>query len=134
MLLTLERTKVTKASMTGSLYVDGKFECYTLEDVPRPVKVQNETAIAAGKYRVIINQSVRFKRRLPLLLNVPNFVGIRIHSGNTNHHTEGCILVGTTLRKDFVGNSRLAFSRLFKKMDAAAKAGEDLMIEIIDKY
>jgi len=119
MKLILKRLHRTEHSTIGELYVDGKFECYTLEDKEREVKIKSETAISKGEYKVIINQSNRFKRLLPLLLNVPNFEGVRIHSGNSNHDTEGCILVGTTRSKDFIGSSRIAFQRLFKKMQLA---------------
>jgi len=119
MKLTLKRLHKTEHSTIGELYIDGKFECYTLEDVEREVKIKSETAIPKGTYIVGITLSNRFKKLLPILLNVPNFEGVRIHSGNTNHDTEGCILVGTTRSNDFIGNSRLAFEKLFKKMQLA---------------
>lgn len=119
MKITVKRLHRTDKSTIGELFIDGKFECYTLEDVERKVKIKSETAIPKGEYKVIINQSNRFKRLLPLLLNVPNFEGVRIHSGNSNHDTEGCILVGTTRSLDYIGNSRLAFGKLFKKMQLA---------------
>jgi hypothetical protein len=115
----LKRVHKTATSTIGELSVDGKFECYTLEDVERKVKVKNETAIPKGKYKVVITPSNRFKRDLPLLLKVPGFEGIRIHSGNTNHDTEGCILVGQTRAADFINKSRKAFDKLFAKMQKA---------------
>ena len=119
MKITIKRLHKTNTSTIGELLIDGIFECYTLEDVEREVKVKSETAIPKGTYKVIINQSNRFKRLLPLLLDVPNFEGVRIHSGNSNHDTEGCILVGQTRGKDYIGKSRKAFDKLFKKMQAA---------------
>lgn len=89
MLITVKRLYKTELSTIGELLIDGVFECFTLEDKERDVKIKSETAIPKGTYKVIINQSNRFKRLLPLLLNVPNFEGVRIHSGNTNHNTEG---------------------------------------------
>ena len=70
----------------GNMYVDGNYFAYTLEDVVRPdgVKVPNETAIPAGRYKVVISYSNRFKRRMPEILEVPMFSGIRIHGGNTD--------------------------------------------------
>lgn len=119
MQITVKRLYKTETSTIGELLIDGVFECFTLEDAERPVKIKNETAIPKGTYKVIINQSNRFKRLLPLLLNVPNFEGVRIHSGNSNHDTEGCILVGQTRHKNYIGQSRKAFDKLFKKMQAA---------------
>ena len=119
MKIEIKRLYKTKNSTIGELKVDGKFECYTLEDKERDVKIKCETAIPKGTYKVIINQSNRFKKLLPLLLSVPNFEGVRIHPGNTNHDTEGCILVGRTKSKDFIGQSRKAFESLFAKMKEA---------------
>jgi len=119
MKITIKRLYKTEKSTIGEMTIDGKWECYTLEDIERDVKIKSETAIPKGTYKVIINQSNRFKKLLPLLLNVPNFEGIRIHPGNTNHDTEGCILVGKTMSKDFIGQSRKAFESLFAKMKPA---------------
>jgi hypothetical protein len=119
MKIEVKRLHRTENSTIGELLIDGVWECYTLEDKERDVKIKSETAIPRGTYKVIINQSNRFKRLLPLLLNVPNFEGVRIHSGNTNHNTEGCILVGRTRSKDFIGQSRKAFDSLFAKMQKA---------------
>lgn len=115
----VKRLYKTKISTIGELRINGIFECYTLEDAERKVKVPCETAIPIGKYDVEITMSNRMKRLLPLLKDVPGFTGIRIHSGNSNHDTDGCILVGTTKGKNYIGNSRLAFNRLFKKMQQA---------------
>lgn len=119
MKLELKRLHRTNNSTIGELYVNGVFECYTLEDKEREVKIKNETAIPKGVYIVGITLSNRFKRMLPILMNVPNFEGVRIHSGNSNHDTEGCILVGTTRSVDYIGNSRKAFNNLFAKMKTA---------------
>jgi hypothetical protein len=119
MQITVKRLYKTDTSTIGELLIDGVFECFTLEDIERPVKIKAETAIPKGTYKVIINESNRFKRLMPLLLNVPNFEGVRIHSGNTNHDTEGCILVGQTRNKNYIGQSRKAFDKLFKKMQTA---------------
>ncbi len=60
---------------------------------------------------------------MPHILDVPNFTGIRIHAGNTSAHTDGCILLGTTWTGgDFIGNSKLAYNKFFKKLKQAKKA------------
>jgi hypothetical protein len=127
--LKLVRRTLTEQSTIGTLSINGVFECFTLEDRVRPVKIHGATAIPAGIYEITITFSDRFQKPLPLLLNVPNFAGIRIHPGNTAADTEGCILVGTTERKDFIGRSRVAFKALFAKLEAALKK-EKVFIEV----
>lgn len=123
MRLVLQRKWATGKSTIGELYVDGVFECYTLEDVVRSgPKVPGATAIPAGKYKIIIDMSTRFKRLMPHVLNVPGFEGVRIHSGNTDADTEGCPLLGRTKEQDFVGESKLAFDTFFPKLQAAKEA------------
>lgn len=132
MKLTLTRKNFSSDSTIGELAINGKFECYTLEDVVRPngVKIYGETAIPAGNYKVDITFSPRFKTMLPLLIDVPNFIGIRIHPGNSAGDTDGCILVGQTRSTDFIGNSRAAFNALFAQLQAAKAAGEDIAITV----
>ncbi|SDA10090.1 hypothetical protein SAMN05216428_10124 [Nitrosospira sp. Nsp11] len=127
--LQIKRTDFSEESTIGELSVNGVFECYTLEDKVRPVKIAGKTAIPSGRYEVIINFSQRFQKQLPLLLNVPNYEGVRIHSGNTAANTEGCILVGETKTDNFVGESRWAFNRLFEKLKVAAES-EKIFLEI----
>lgn len=105
----------------GKLYIDGEYFCDTLEDLPRDKKIMNETCIPTGTYKVILNESNRFKRIMPLLLNVPNFEGIRIHAGNTAANTSGCILVGKNTIKGQLTESRETFNKLFSLMTEADK-------------
>lgn len=135
MKLKLVRETLTEVSTIGSLYVDGVFECYILEDKDRRLeeggeKVYGRTAIPLGTYEVIVDMSNRFKRLLPLVRNVPQFSGIRIHPGNTDADTEGCLLPGTTKGADKVLNSRTAFDRLFKKIQEARVRGEAVTLEV----
>ena len=124
MKLLLKRLHKTENSTIGELYVNGKFECYTLEDVERKEKIYAKTAIPKGTYKVIMNMSNRFKKMMPLLLNVPNFEGVRIHTGNYAKDTEGCILLGKTRGVDFIGNSRKATAEFYTKLEAALKVGK----------
>lgn len=121
MLLKLQRVFKGDDYTIGKLYIDGKYFCDTLEDAIRNKKIKGKTAIPAGTYTVVLTISNRFKRLLPLLLSVPQFEGVRIHSGNTIDDTEGCILVGENKVKGRVINSRLWESRLMEKLTTADK-------------
>lgn len=125
------------------LYVNGKlFGCNTLEDTDRGLnqkmdldeikdkKVYGHTAIPRGSYECVYTYSNRFKKMLPLLLNVKGFKGIRIHSGNSSKDTEGCILVGLNLKKGIVLNSREWTNKLVSKMKEAWNRKERVIIVI----
>lgn len=133
MKLFLERLQLDPDVTIGSLSVDGDWEAWTVEDVVRApgVKVKGQTAIPAGKYRVDITFSNRFQQPMPLLLNVPMFEGIRIHPGNTQHDTEGCILVGWDRLAKSIGRSRLAYRQLYGKLREAKARAESINIEIV---
>ena len=124
MIVELIRKEFTEHSTIGDLIIDGEYFCFTLEDVVRDAKIQKETAIPYGKYEVITNYSNRFKRVMPLLLNVPNFEGVRIHNGNTDADTEGCVLIGYTKSVDFIGNSRSAFNSFFNRLKSGLNKGK----------
>jgi hypothetical protein len=132
MQLKLVRQIFTQNSTIGRLFIDGEFECHTLEDMVRPEKIYGETAIPAGSYQVVISMSARFKTRLPLLVDVPGYTGVRIHPGNTQADTLGCILVGQSRGTDSIGASRAAFGVLLPKLEAAA-AREKLVIDIVEE-
>lgn len=137
----LIRNSFTHKSTIGDLFINGEFECNTLEDVDRgliqtdPIqdiarkKVHGQTAIPYGRYEVIINFSNRFKVPMPLLVDVPNYAGVRIHSGNTSEHTEGCLLVGKKENADFISHSKDAYKILFDKLRAVSET-EKIFIEI----
>jgi len=124
--LTLNR-KIKLADRTiGELLINGVKFCDTLEDVERlfftggkllGIKIYGETAIPKGRYEIAITYSNRFKKMLPLLMNVPQFEGIRIHPGNVPADTHGCLLVGTHDKKtNNVVSSRIAFDKLMVQL------------------
>lgn len=127
MKIVVVRDTFTENSTIGKMLIDGAFFCYTLEDTIRDVKVYGETAIPYGTYKVIINMSNRFKRLMPLLVDVKGFEGVRIHNGNTKEHTHGCILVGSTKSKDFIGDSKTTFNKLMTKLNGQT----NITLEII---
>ena len=127
--LTLNRIFRGPDYSIGKLYIDGHYFCDTLEDPVRtlpascpntsegilcacPEKVYARTAIPAGTYKVTMQFSPRFKRVLPLLHDVPHFLGVLIHSGNDPGDTAGCILVGHNKVKGKVLESRAVSDKL----------------------
>ena len=129
MKLNVKRIYFAPTYTIGKLYIDGVKFCDTLADVVREdgIKVYGQTAIPAGTYNVVLTMSNRFKKVLPLLQNVPNFEGIRIHAGNTSEDTHGCLLVGTNDKKGMVTNSRNVMAGL---MAVLKKAKDGIQITI----
>ena len=128
MLLTLDRQPSWQSTTLGNLFVDGQYECATLEDqVRHAAKVPGETAIPAGRYRVRITWSPRFQRPMPLIEDIPGYDGVRIHPGNTAADTEGCLLVGDrVVDATRIADSRVAFERLYAKIEAAPECWIDI--------
>ena len=126
----------------GNMYVNDTYFCDTIEDADRELtdtmeideilanKLKGITAIPTGKYDVILTFSPRFKRVLPLLLNVKGFEGIRIHPGNSAEDTEGCLLVGENKEKGKVLNSRTTFEKLMSVLLGCEKKKEKITITI----
>ena len=132
--LKVERKWPKETYTVGRLYVDGKLFCNTLEDRVRELnteeKIYGETAIPAGRYRVIFNWSPKFGRNLPRLLNVPHFEGILIHPGNTAADSAGCILVGKNSAVGRLSESRDTSDRLNVLIEDAQRRGEDIFITV----
>lgn len=140
--LLLDRRYCKKEYTIGNLYIDGVFYCNILEDTVRDfnkngifdcgeVKIKGNTAIPYGEYDIIVTYSPKFKRELPILLNVPAFDGIRIHRGNTNKDTEGCLLPGENKEKGKVINSTKYELDLTNKIKTELSKGKKVKIEIV---
>ena len=141
--LRLTRQKSRAESMRGHLSVleEGGgvvYECETLEDEAREVKVAGETAIPAGTYTIKLRPlgesrldegyerrygDVGYRGQL-WLQDVPGFTYVYIHVGNTDDDTDGCILVGETGYRDAIGRSRAAYRALYPLVADAIDAGE----------
>lgn len=135
MKLELRRIIFTDRTTIGDLSIDGVFFCNTLEDKDRKLesggrKIPERTAIPRGEYEVDITFSNRFKKYLPELKNVPQFTGIRIHPGNNETNTEGCILVGDKVDDYSIMNSRVTFNDLFDLLEAAKTRGEKINLVV----
>ena len=139
--MTLVRIANRPTYCIGKLYIDGVYFCDTIEDTDRGLddsmsvkevlgrKIKGQTAIPTGTYTVEITYSPKYKRMMPLLLNVKGYSGIRIHSGNTSKDTEGCLLVGKNTKVGMVTDSRNTYQKLYAKMYNQ----KDITIEIIRK-
>ena len=145
MLLELIRKKNNSDATLGELSIDGKFECYTLEDEPREVKVYAETRIPAGEYKIKFQTSGEMTKKyfvkfpdihkgMLWLQDVPNFTGVYIHIGNTDDDSKGCILVGKLFNetKFSLVHSTIAYVSLYIKVANALTNNEDVTIKIID--
>lgn len=137
--LKLYRKHLKPLYTIGKLYINGEYFSDTLEDTVRDLnhdgtneeKIYGKTAIPYGIYEVDITYSAKFKKEMPILLNVKGFQGIRIHSGNTPEDTEGCILVGFNKAVGKILNSYLTYTELFAQIKEAKEKKEKITIEIV---
>lgn len=139
---TLQRLYYRDKYTIGKLYFRGEYICDTLEppsakltskDTVKKIKVAKSKglrAIPSGQYRIVHTYSPRFKKRLPLLLNVPGFQGIRIHAGNTAKDTQGCILPGYNTKKGMVTSSCKALINVISLIQSSIANGEKVWIDI----
>ncbi len=144
--LTVVRTQFGTDATNGLLFIDGLFECYTLEDQYQAVKVMHETCIPEGTYDINFRKtggfhakySERYKNAHYGMLHiqdVPNFTYILIHTGNTDEHTSGCLIVGETqqdleVSKDgFIGSSAVAYKKMYSKVANKLLQGKKVTIE-----
>jgi len=128
----------------SKVFLDDFFFCYGLEDQYQEVKVQDETRIPAGVYKILLRNeggmTVKYGARYPFhkgmlhVQDVPGFTYVYIHTGNTDDHTSGCLLVGDTANEDAftIGSSRNAYTRLYPAIVDAASDG-DLTITYSDE-
>jgi len=142
-----------KDSTNGLLFdVTGgkrKFLCYTLEDEHRDDKVKGETRVPAGTYKITLRTTGGFHARyekkygsmhkgMLWVREVPNFEYILIHTGNTDEHTAGCLLVGNSQQANFgssdgfIGSSGDAYKRIYPAIAAALEEGEEVSITYTD--
>lgn len=138
----------------GHLYIDNLYFCDTIEDVDRGAsqemhwhrtgetgywedsdgnkieKIYGRTAIPAGDYYINVTYSPKFSRDLPLIMGVKGFQNIRIHSGNTEKDSLGCIIVGKNKVKGQVIKSKDTLNELMLKINEAVKAKDTIQIYI----
>tara|TARA_B110000093_G_scaffold16473_1_gene15229 strand:+ start:785 stop:1249 length:465 start_codon:yes stop_codon:yes gene_type:complete len=125
-----------------------KFLCFTLEDEHRDVKVMAETRIPAGRYALKLRKEGGFHNRYSKkyesthkgmihVQDVPGFTYILWHTGNTDEHTAGCLLLGDTSQQNitkegFIGSSTSAYKRVYPLIASSLEGGEEVTVEYID--
>lgn len=132
------RTILTNEYTVGELYIDGVFYCHTIEDRYRKIqkkedKIYGVTAIPCGSYPVVLDFSSKYSKMMPHILDVPYFSGIRIHSGNSDEDSLGCIIVGNYVpgvAGGWVANSKITYNKVFAKLKGASDKGERIFITI----
>lgn len=140
--LLLERKYLKSNYTIGNLFINGKFYCNIIEDPVRDInkngsfdcgeiKIKGSTAIPFGEYEIQVTYSHKFKRKLPLLLNVKHFEGIRIHRGNTEKDSSGCLIPGENSKRGMVLNSTKYELELTNLIENANKKGEKVTIKIV---
>ena len=97
MYIHLYRNQPQGNAITGRLVIDGRWFCDTLE--------RKGYQILPLCYHVAVTQSPKFKRLLPIVQNVPNRSGIRIHRGSKPEHSTGCILVVADNKQTGINNN-----------------------------
>jgi len=144
----------SQSDSTSGLLFEGEdsnlnFLCYTLEDERRDIKIMGETRIPAGTYKIILRKHGRLHKKYTKrhgnlhigmlhIINVPNFKYILIHTGNTDEHTAGCLIVGDSqennglVKNGFIGKSNNAYKRIYPSIAKAVHEGEEVTIQYID--
>ena len=98
MKLELKRFSAQSDTTLGLMFLDGEFECFTLEDEYRAEKIKGETRIPEGTYKVAKREVLsgltkKYREKYPwfdfhfMLHDVPGFQYVYIHIGNDDDHT-----------------------------------------------
>ena len=141
---TVRRLFIRGAAQFGVLSFFGEEpSCFTLEDVPRVVKVPRETCIAGGRYELKLRTFGRlyelYRTRYPWnepgmlwLQAVPQFSDVLIHCGTTDKHTSGCLLLGdrADLERPSLAASVTAYQRVYSVLARALLNGERSYIDV----
>lgn len=149
--LELLRYSSQKNSTIGLLFdvtYTRNFLCFTLEDPYNKNKAYGNTRIPAGVYNLSLRQEggvhEKYLSRYPdkhkgmiWIRGVSNFEFILIHCGNDPSDTEGCILVGDSIKNnicgdDYIMSSRSAYERIYPLISEEIKYSPDSKISIID--
>lgn len=144
MKLEVKRFSASKESTLGTLFINGVFQCFTIEDQYQPVKVKSETRIPEGTYKITLRtvggMTEKYAKRFPtthkgmLWVNdVPGFEYILIHMGNTERDSAGCLLVVDAVTNNKLNEgggslSQSAYTRIYQKVVEALEKKEPVTI------
>ena len=150
MQLSVLRYSENGESTLGLLFIDGKFECYTLEDEHQDIKIKAETRIPAATYKIELRTEgghhQRYSKKFPdfhkgmlHVQDVPNFKWILIHIGNDDDDTAGCLLVGDSSINNLtqpgrINSSTIAYERMYKKVIEAFDRGDEVYITYYNEH
>lgn len=116
----IRRLWETSRSVCGEMWIDGQFECYTLEPARLTPVHAGHPCIPAGTYRVVLTFSPHMGYITPEVLNVPGRSAIRWHIANRPEEVLGCVAVGEGHSADFVSLSAKAFAKLMTLLKTSA--------------
>lgn len=128
MILRIVGTDYYDNCIIGNFFINDFWLCYSLEDKLRKKKIYGKTAIPNGEYKVVLDHSYKYNRVMPHILDVPNFKGVRIHKGNTEKDTEGCVLLGAHKGEGYIYNCSRVYNKLVEQMQEAIENGEEIKI------
>ena len=116
----IRRLWETPRSVCGEMWVDGQFECFTLEPARLTPVHEGHPCISAGTFRVILSHSTHLGYVTPEVLNVPGRTAIRWHIANKPEDVLGCVGVGEKHSVDWVASSASAFKKLMTLLETAS--------------
>lgn len=133
----------------GMFLIETQFQCFTLEDEFRTIKVKGDTRVPAGRYEIKLRKEGGFHEKylakfgpafhkgMLHITNIPDFEFILIHIGNDEDDTAGCPLVGNTVTqnvtgKGYLADSESAYKRIYPKIVDKLISGERVFITIQD--
>lgn len=88
LIITLTRQKTIGKALIGKVTFPYGNETVTTDSIENV-----DFQIPAGIYPLDLTWSPKFKKTLPLIMDVPEREGIRIHTGTKPEHSTGCVLV-----------------------------------------
>lgn len=133
-------TYVEGTTLGKMIYPDGLTN-ETLEDICRAwgIKHGGSTAIPVGRYRMTVSMSSKFNRKMVMIYTESNqyevkmngigFKGIRVHGGQSNKDSWGCVIVAKrrTSNQTVQGSCEAQFTAAVESYE---QKGYDVYLEV----